>query len=216
MKGSPDGHPPDPRLRGTVIALGERRPRIHPSVFIAPGAIVAGDVEIGEDCSVWPGCVLRADYGSIRIGPRTNIQDGSVIHCTAELATVLGAGVVVGHGVRLEGCVIEDGALVGMGAIVLHQARIGAGAVVAAGAVVSPRTVVPPGTMALGVPATVRDGGDATAAENRRLLTAHIAEQYAANAARWMAEARLLDPDAAGDQAELSSSSAQAATRPGS
>jgi len=177
-------------LRGTILALGERRPRLHPSVFIAPGAIVAGDVEIAEGASVWPGCVLRADYGSIRIGPGTNIQDGSVIHCTAHLATVLGADVVVGHGARLEGCTVEDGALVGMGAVVLHEARIGAGATVAAGAVVSPRTVVPPGAMAMGVPATVREAGDPAAADQRRELTLHIAAQYRDNAARWMAEAR--------------------------
>lgn len=190
--------PDRPPLRGTVLALGERRPRIHASVFVAPTAMVAGDVEIAEGASIWPGCVLRADYGSIRIGAGTNIQDGTVIHCTAQLATVLGADVVVGHGARLEGCTVEDGALVGMGAVVLHEARIGAGAVVAAGAVVSPRTVVPPGAMAMGVPATVRETADPDAADQRRQLTLLIAAGYRENAARWMAEAREVDDEVSG------------------
>ena len=172
--------------RGTVLRLGDRVPRIHPSVVIAPGALVAGDVTIGEGSSVWPGCVLRGDYGAIVVGARTNIQDGTILHATPDLSTVLGDDVVIGHGARLEGCVVEDGALVGMGAILLHEVRIGRGALVAAGAVVSPRTEVPPGALALGVPARVKEAGSDEVRAQR--LTAHLlnAAQYAENARRWM------------------------------
>jgi carbonic anhydrase/acetyltransferase-like protein (isoleucine patch superfamily) len=177
--------------RGTILRLGERGPRIHPTAFIAPGAVVAGDVTIGEASSVWPGCVLRGDYGAIVIGARTNIQDGSVIHATESLSTVLGDDVVVGHGARLEGCVIEDAALIGMGAIVLHEVRIGRGAAVAAGAVVTPRTQVPPGAMALGVPARVREAEDEQARETRMQMHLLTSVLYAENARRWMESAEL-------------------------
>ena len=176
-------------LRGTVLRLGERVPRIHPRAYVAPGAVVAGDVTLDEDASVWPGCVLRGDYGAIRIGARTNVQDGSVIHATEHLATDIGADVVIGHGARLEGCTVDDAALVGMGAIVLHECRVGSGALVGAGAVVSPRTVVPPGATALGVPARVRPAEDAAAAERRAEHHRLVAAHYVENARRWMAQA---------------------------
>ena len=175
--------------RGTVLRLGDSVPRIHSSVFIAPGALVAGDVTIGEGSSVWPGCVLRGDYGSIVVGKRTNIQDGSILHATPELSTVLGDDVVIGHGARLEGCVIEDGALVGMGAILLHHVRIGRGALVAAGAVVSPRTLVPPGAMAVGIPARVKEPDGDEVRQQRLVANLSNAAQYAENARRWMREA---------------------------
>ena len=179
-------------VRGTVLRIGDLVPSIHPSVFIAPGAVVAGDVTLREGASVWPGCVLRGDYGSIVVGARSNIQDGTVIHATPLLSTVIGDDVVVGHGVRLEGCVIEDAALIGMGSVILHEARIGTGAAVAAGSVVTPRTVVPAGALALGVPARVREGS-AQELENRlaahRLTSAH----YAENARHWMAHAAVLE-----------------------
>ena len=179
--------------RGTILQLGDLVPRIHPSVFIAPGALVAGDVTIGEGSSVWPGCVLRGDYGAIVVGARTNIQDGSILHATPDLSTVLGDDVVIGHGARLEGCVVEDAALVGMGSILLHEVRIGRGAVVAAGAVVSPRTQVPPGAMAIGVPARVKEAEGDELKDHR--LTAHLlnAAQYAENARRWMRDAALVE-----------------------
>ena len=181
--------------RGGVFRLGERRPRIHPTAYIAPGAVVAGDVELGAQVSVWPGCVLRGDYGRITVGARTNIQDGTVIHATATLATVLGADVVVGHGARLEGCVVEDAALIGMGAIVLHQARIGGGALVAAGAVVTPRTEVPSGALASGVPARISPADSSDAAEAKASAHRTVSENYAANAKHWMEELRPLEPD---------------------
>jgi len=178
-------------LRGSVYALGDRAPRIHPSVFVAPGAIVAGDVEIGEDASIWPNCVLRGDYGRIVIGRGSNVQDGTVIHATHTLSTVVGEDVVIGHGVRLEGCVVEDAALIGMNAVVLHEVRVGSGAIVAAGAVLTPRTQVPPGAMARGVPAQVVDADEATRDERIARHRA-VSRGYAENARRWMAELRAL------------------------
>lgn len=171
-----------------ILRIGDRRPRLHASVMVAAGAVVAGDVEVAEDASVWPQCVLRGDYGAIRVGARTNIQDATVIHATAELATILGDDVVVGHGARLEGCLVEDGALIGMGAIVLHGARIGRGAVVGAGAVVPPGTEVPPGAMALGVPARVRSADPETAEQRYRQHLA-VSATYVENARRWGREA---------------------------
>jgi carbonic anhydrase/acetyltransferase-like protein (isoleucine patch superfamily) len=177
--------------RGTVYALGDSVPRIHPTAFIAPGAVVAGDVEIGEGASVWPNCVLRGDYGRIVVGRGSNVQDGTVIHATHTLATVVGEDVVIGHGVRLEGCTVEDAALIGMNAVVLHQVVVGSGAIVAAGAVLTPRTVVPPGAMARGIPARITEADaatrDARTAEHRR-----VSANYRANARRWMEELRAL------------------------
>jgi len=179
--------------RGSVFALGDRVPRIHESVFIAPGAVVAGDVELGENVSIWPNCVLRGDYGRIVVGRGTNVQDGTVIHATETLSTIVGEDVVVGHGVRMEGCTIEDAALIGMNSVVLHQVVVGSGAIIAAGAVLTPRTLVPPGAMARGVPAQVVEADEATRDERiqrHRLVSAH----YWENAQRWMAELRPVDP----------------------
>lgn len=179
-------------LRGAVYALGERTPRIHPSAFIAPGAIVAGDVEIAEGASVWPGCVLRGDYGRIVVGRGSNVQDGSVIHATHTLATVIGEDVVIGHGARLEGCTVEDASLIGMSAVVLHEVSVGSGAIVAAGAVLTPRTLVPPGAMARGVPASIVEVDEATR-DQRIANHRRISANYRANAQRWMEELRAVD-----------------------
>lgn len=174
-------------LRGSVYRLGDRAPRIHADSFIAPGAIVAGDVEIGAQVSIWPGCVLRGDYGCIVVGRGSNVQDGTVIHATGRLVTVIGEDVVIGYGARLEGCIVEDAALIGMGSIVLHECCIGAGVVVAAGAVVAPRTDVSVGVMARGVSAKVVTVDEATREERiaaHRRTSAH----YWENAQRWMRE----------------------------
>ncbi len=134
-----------------------KTPLIHPSAFVAPGAVVVGDVELGPQVSVWYGCVLRGDINWIRVGARTNIQDGSVIHVAHRgQGTTVGADVVVGHRVVLHSCVIDDRALIGMGAVVLDGARVGQGSVVAAGGVVPPGMEIPPGVMVSGVPAKVR------------------------------------------------------------
>jgi carbonic anhydrase/acetyltransferase-like protein (isoleucine patch superfamily) len=141
-----------------VYALGDLEPRIAPDAFVHPDATIIGDVTIGSEASVWPQAVLRGDYGRIEIGARTSIQDGTVVHATAELSTIVGADCVVGHLAHLEGCVIEDHALIGSGAVVLHRAVVRSHALVGANAVVTNGTEVPTGAMALGVPATIKLG----------------------------------------------------------
>jgi carbonic anhydrase/acetyltransferase-like protein (isoleucine patch superfamily) len=137
----------------TIVELEGVAPSIGEGVFLAPTAVLVGDVRIGDRANVWFGAVLRGDSSHIEIGPECSIQDNSVIHCAHDLPTVIGARVVVGHGALLEGCVVEGEALIGMGAIVLQRAHVGAGAMVAAGAVVSERARVAPGMLAAGVPA---------------------------------------------------------------
>lgn len=139
-----------------IYALGDRVPQIHEDAFVHPDAVVIGDVRIGADSSIWPGAVLRGDYGTIIIGERTSIQDGTVVHAVDEFPTVVGDDCVIGHLAHLEGCVIHDRALVGSGSIVLHQAHVHTGATVGAGAVVRNRTEVPANAMALGVPAVMK------------------------------------------------------------
>jgi carbonic anhydrase/acetyltransferase-like protein (isoleucine patch superfamily) len=170
-----------------VYALGEVEPRIHPDAFVHPDATVIGNVTVGAEATIWPQAVLRGDEGAIAVGAQTSIQDGSVIHCTAHLDTVIGSRVVIGHLVHLEGCTIEDRALVGNGSIVLHRAVVSTGALVGAGAVVLDGTVVPTGAMALGIPAKLRpDSVDAD--EIDRLV-----ESYLRKCRRYKAELRRLD-----------------------
>ncbi|RME38662.1 MAG: gamma carbonic anhydrase family protein, partial [Thermoflexia bacterium] len=132
-----------------------KRPCIHPTAFVAPGAVIVGDVTIDEEASIWFGCVLRAEEAPIHIGPCSNIQDLTVIHTDVDRPCRVGAGVTVGHRAVLHGAVVEDGALVGIGAILLNGAVVGAEAIVGAGAVVPEGAVIPPRTLALGVPAKV-------------------------------------------------------------
>jgi gamma-carbonic anhydrase len=132
-------------------------PQIHPTAYIADTAVVIGDVEIGAESSVWFGAVVRGDCFYIRIGARTNIQDGTVIHVTnGTHATILEDEVTVGHNVTLHGCYIERGSLIGMGSIVMDDVRVGAQSLVAAGALLSPGTQIPPRSLVMGVPARVK------------------------------------------------------------
>jgi len=142
-------------------------PNVHSSVFVAPGAMIIGDVKIGEESSVWFNCVLRGDLEPIHIGCRTNIQDGTVIHMDKEIPCLIGDDVTVGHGAILHSCAIENEALIGMGAILLTGCKIGARAIVAAGTLVREGQEIPPGTVAMGVPAKVRR--EATEAEFERV-----------------------------------------------
>jgi carbonic anhydrase/acetyltransferase-like protein (isoleucine patch superfamily) len=141
-----------------VYALDDRVPAIDPDAYVHPDAVVIGSVELAAGASVWPGAVLRGDHGLIRIGDRTSVQDGTIIHTTREWPTVIGADCVVGHRAHLEGCVVEDGCLIGSGSMVLNRARVEAGAVVAAAALVREDMVIPAGALAVGVPATIREG----------------------------------------------------------
>jgi carbonic anhydrase/acetyltransferase-like protein (isoleucine patch superfamily) len=130
-------------------------PTIDPSAFIAPGSWVIGDVVIEADASIWFNAVLRGDINGIRIGKRSNIQDGVVVHVTKELDVVVGDDVTVGHKAMLHGCRVDQGSLIGMNAVVLDRARVGAFAVVAAGSVVREGFVVPEGMLVAGVRAKV-------------------------------------------------------------
>jgi carbonic anhydrase/acetyltransferase-like protein (isoleucine patch superfamily) len=138
-----------------IYALGDITPAIDPAAWVHPEAVVIGDVTLGPEVSLWPCAVLRADIGSIQIGARTSVQDGSVIHTTPEAATLIGAGCVIGHGAWLESCVVEDSVLIGANSAVLPGSVVGHGAVVAAGAVVTRGAEVPAGALARGVPARV-------------------------------------------------------------
>lgn len=149
------GTAPGP-LMATIVTLDGVTPAIGADVYIAPTAVLIGDVHVGDRANIWFGAVLRGDSARIEIGAETAVQDNVTIHCADDLPTIVGERVTVGHNAMLEGCVVEDGALVGMGAIVLQRARVGAGAVVAAGAVISERQEIPPGMLAAGVPATVK------------------------------------------------------------
>ena len=131
-------------------------PNIHSSVFVAPGAMIIGDVAIGGESSVWFNTVLRGDLEPIQIGCRTNIQDGTVIHMDKGTPCLIGDDVTVGHGAILHSCAIENDALIGMGAILLTGSRIGEGAIIAAGTLVLEGQEIPAGTVAMGVPAKVR------------------------------------------------------------
>lgn len=139
-----------------LLELDGVRPTIGEDVFLAPTAVLVGDVRVAARASIWFGAVLRGDSSWIEIGTESSVQDNAVIHCAEELPTLVGARVTVGHGALLEGCVVEDGALIGMGAIVLQHARVGTGALVAAGSVVSERAEVPGGVLAAGVPAQAK------------------------------------------------------------
>jgi carbonic anhydrase/acetyltransferase-like protein (isoleucine patch superfamily) len=147
---------PTSELRpGAILrAFGDLRPRLHESVWVAPGAAVIGDVEIGADSSVFYGSVLRGDVERIRIGERTNIQDQATFHVTADRhPTLLGNEITVGHRAVVHGCRVGDGAMIGIGAIVLDGAEIGENAWVGAGAVVTPGSVIAAGMLAVGMPA---------------------------------------------------------------
>ena len=145
------------------IEFRGKTPRVHPSAFIAPTAVLIGDVQVGEEASIWFGTVIRADNGPIRIGARCNVQDNAVIHVSENSRTILGDDVTVGHAAAMEDCVIEDGALIGTNAVVLNGARIGRRALIAAGSVVGANVHIPPESVAAGAPAHVKKKLDGVA-----------------------------------------------------
>jgi carbonic anhydrase/acetyltransferase-like protein (isoleucine patch superfamily) len=167
----------------TLVELDGVAPTIGADVWLAPTAVLIGDVHVGDRASIWFGAVLRADNNRIEIGEETSIQDTAVLHCATDLPTVVGRRVTIGHGALLEGCVIEDGALVGMGATVLQRARVGAGALVAAGAVVGEGATVSPGMLAAGVPAREKKPLSGSA----QRWTEHAADEYQELRRRYLA-----------------------------
>jgi carbonic anhydrase/acetyltransferase-like protein (isoleucine patch superfamily) len=140
-----------------IRPYGGKQPRLGAGTFVAENATLIGDIEIGNDCSIWFGAVLRADVNVIRIGSRTNIQDNCTLHVTHEKwPTIIAEEVTMGHGVIAHGCTIRRGALIGMGSRILDGAVIGEQAIVGAGALVSEGMRVPPRTLVVGVPAKVK------------------------------------------------------------
>jgi len=140
-----------------IAAIADKKPRLGEGVFVAPSALVAGEVDLADEVSVWYGCVIRGDVGVIAVGARSNIQDMSVLHVSrGGPPCLVGRDVLVGHRAVLHGCSIEDEAFIGIGAIVLDGARVGAGAMIAAGGLVPPGALIPPGALAMGSPAKVK------------------------------------------------------------
>jgi len=139
---------------GTVLPFGSARPRIDPATWVAPGATVVGDIEIGAGSGIWYGCVLRADVEMIRIGRDTNIQDGTVVHVMGgAYSTIIGDRVTIGHMCLIHGCTLQDGAFIGMKSTLMDGVVVESGAMVAAGSLVSPGKRVPKGEVWAGSPA---------------------------------------------------------------
>lgn len=140
-----------------IRSYGGRWPQIAPSAYIDRASVIIGDVVIGENSSVWPMCVVRGDVHYIRIGKRTNIQDGSVLHVMKDqYPLVLGDEVTVGHSVTLHGCTIESNVLIGMRVTILNGAVIGTGSIIAAGTLITERTIIPAGSLVMGAPGKVK------------------------------------------------------------
>jgi carbonic anhydrase/acetyltransferase-like protein (isoleucine patch superfamily) len=175
----------------TIVELDGRSPTIGEGVFLAPTAVLVGDVRVGDRANIWFGAVLRGDTSHIEIGAECSIQDNVVIHCADDLPTVIGTRVVVGHGALLEGCVVEDEALIGMGAIVLQRAHVASGAMVAAGAVVPERVSVGREVLAAGVPAVEKKRLSGSALRWTRAASA----EYQQFSKRYMTASRVRHPD---------------------
>ena len=151
-----------------IKSFQNKIPKIHKTAFVTADAIVIGEVEIGAESSVWFGSMLRGDVNSIRIGSRTNIQDGTIIHVSREThSTTLEDEITVGHRATLHGCYIETGCLIGIGAIILDGVRVGRNSLVAAGSLLTPNTNIPPRSLVMGSPAKVKR--ELSAAEVRDL-----------------------------------------------
>jgi carbonic anhydrase/acetyltransferase-like protein (isoleucine patch superfamily) len=170
----------------TIVELDGRAPSIGDEVWLAPTAVLIGDVRVGDRANIWFGAVLRGDSSYIEIGARSSVQDNAVIHCADDLPTLIGDDVVVGHGAKLEGCVVEEHALIGTGAIVLQRARVGASAMVAAGAVVGEGAEVGAKMLAAGVPAREKKELSGSALE----WTETAAEHYQAYRRQYLTTSR--------------------------
>lgn len=170
-----------------IYALGNQEPSIAGDAFVHPDAVIIGSVTIGPRSSVWPCAVLRGDEGEIRIGTESSVQDGSVLHTTPEIPTVVGDRCVIGHIVHLEACRIHDDVLVGNGSIVLHEVVVESWAIVAANSVLLNGAHVPSGAIAVGSPAAIKEGR-----ARREVITMGV-EAYVQRAERFRNELRRLD-----------------------
>jgi carbonic anhydrase/acetyltransferase-like protein (isoleucine patch superfamily) len=174
-------------MKSLIFAIGGKAPKIHETAFIAPGAVVCGDVEVRENASVWYACVLRGDTNKIVVGKGSNVQDGTIIHVDdpswGGLPTLIGENALIGHKCMLHGARIEDGGFVGMGATMLDGSVVKTGGMLAAGAFLSPKKIVPAGEMWAGMPA--RKFRDLKEGEDKMALigSAHYVEEARAHAA---------------------------------
>lgn len=172
-------------LAGTVIALDPKRtPELAPSVWLAAGSVVVGAVRVGAESSIWYNAVVRGDSDKVRIGERSNLQDGVVVHTQVGDPALIGDDVSVGHNAVIHGATIEDGCLIGMGATVLSGAVVGSGSLVAAGALVPQGVVVPPHSLFAGVPGRVvrelRPEERTSVAHNAEIYLTHTADHRTA------------------------------------
>jgi len=170
-----------------IYALGDQEPSISGDAYVHPDATIIGSVTIGALSSVWPGAVLRGDGGEIVVGERTSVQDNAVLHTTPELPTMVGNDCVLGHQIHLEGCTIEDHVLIGNASMVLHRCVIHSWSIVAANAVVLNDTRVPSGAIAVGTPATIKEG------RARRDDIESGVQEYVRRAVQYRTELRRLD-----------------------
>ena len=138
-----------------LYKLGHKKPKVHPTALVAPNATIIGDVVVGPRTSIWPGAVLRGDYGKIRVGANCSIQDNVVVHCSAENPCVIGNGITVAHGAVIHACRIGDECLIGAGAIIFDGARVGTHCILGVGSVVLEGRTIPARSIAVGAPAKV-------------------------------------------------------------
>ncbi len=174
-----------------LYAMGQHRPTVAPSAWVAPSADVIGQAVVGEQASLWFGAIVRADNGPIHIGARSNIQDGAVLHSDPESPLTIGADCTIGHRAVLHGCTIADGCLIGMGATILNDAVIGAGSLVGAGALVTEGKSFPPGSLIVGAPARAVRALSAEQVARLRLS----ADGYVARSGQYAAHLQSLGED---------------------
>ncbi|WP_428027936.1 gamma carbonic anhydrase family protein [Altererythrobacter sp.] len=180
--------PSNSRPGVNIVPIHGKTPRIHESAFIAPGCTIIGDVEIGADSSIWYNCVLRADVSPIRIGERSNVQDGSVLHCDPPRPgdpdgspLIIGDDVLIGHMAMVHGCTIHDRGFVGLGAIAMNKSVIGSDAMLAAGAMLTEGKVMEPRMLWAGRPAKPLRELNEAAIAGMRIGVAHYAENAKAH-----------------------------------
>jgi carbonic anhydrase/acetyltransferase-like protein (isoleucine patch superfamily) len=171
-----------------IYALAERSPSIGRDCWVAPNAVLIGDVRLHEEASVWFGVTIRADQDTITVGARSNVQDGAVLHTDAGIALTIGADVTIGHLAMLHGCSIGDGSLVGINAVVLNGAKIGRGCLIAANALVKEGMEVPDGSVVMGSPGKIVRVLD----EEARTVLGLNAAHYVHNARRFREQLRAL------------------------
>ncbi|MBV9719650.1 MAG: gamma carbonic anhydrase family protein [Candidatus Eremiobacteraeota bacterium] len=181
-----------------IIEYRGKRPKIDPSAFVAPNAVLIGDVEVGPASSIWFGVVLRGDNGPIRIGARTSIQDNAVVHVSEDGGTYVGDDVTVGHCAVMEDCRIEAHALIGSNATLLNGCTVGEAALIAAGSVVGQNAAIPPRVVAAGAPATVKKPLEGEAASWIEIA----ADEYVKLSRRYLAQSIGAMPDARSSTAE--------------